>query len=56
MITYVTKAEAPLPGLGNANLAVGGLLISLGLVAGIVSIVLAIVGAGKRTGLPPTSR
>lgn len=52
--TYATQGDAPIPGIANANLAIGGIVIVLGLLAGLVAIVLWIVGAASRNGPPPT--
>lgn len=55
--TYLTRGDFPIPGIGNWNLAVGAMLAGLGLVAGVVAIVLAIVAAASRpSGPPPTDR
>jgi len=45
--TYMTGARFPIPGVGNLNLAVGAALTGLGLVAGVIAIILAVISAAN---------
>lgn len=47
VITYATATAGPIPGIGNANLLIGFALMLLALPAGILAIVLAIIGKPK---------